>query len=163
MSTMKRVCELVECELLRSSVVSAWLGYGDPLFLQFARASRTRTDNPNNDAASCKLNTNFATWSVAGPVNGNQERDTRTRLESACQSLLGAVVHEIEVSEDGRLTLRFDALRVLKIAPWPVFDGLSDAWSVTLCGGKILAVSNAGQIAIVDSHVPIRDWFVATL
>ena len=158
---MKQIRPLVERELGRSSVVSAWLGYGDPLFLEFAKASRTQTDNRNSDEACCKLDTNFASWSIEGPINGNQERDTRARLESACQSLLGAVVHEIEMSQDGRLTLRFDGHRVLRVAPWPVDDGLSDAWSVTLCGERILAVSNAGQIVIVESHVPIRDWFVA--
>lgn len=158
---MKQVRELVECELGRSTVVSAWLGYGDPLFLEFARASETRSDNPKSGAAYCKLDTNFATWSVEGAINGNQERDARIRLESACQSLFDAVVHEIEVSEDGRLTLRFDGRRVLTVAPWPLDDGLSDAWSLTLHDEKILAVSNAGQIAIVERHVPIRDWFVA--
>jgi hypothetical protein len=158
---MKQVRELVECELRRSTVVSAWLGYGDPLFLQFVRTSGTRSDAAKTDATGCKLDTNFATWSVEGTINGHQERDTRIRLESACQSLLGAVVHEVEVSEDGRLTLRFDRCRVLTVAPWLLDDGLSDAWSLTLCDEKILAVSNAGQIAIVERHVPIRDWFVA--
>ncbi len=42
MWTMKQVRELVECELRRSAVVAAWLGYGEPLFLEFARASGTR-------------------------------------------------------------------------------------------------------------------------
>jgi len=158
---MKHVCELVERELRSSTVVSAWLGFGDPLFLQFVKASRTRSDLPESDAAHCKLDTNFATWSVEGIVNGNQERDTRIHLESICQSLLDAVVHEVEVSEDGQLTLRFDGGRVLTVAPWPREEGLSDAWSLSLCDEKILEVSNAGQIAIVERHIPIRDWFAA--
>lgn len=158
---MKQVRELVECKLRRSTVVSAWIGYGDPLFLQFVRASGTRIGDATSDAACCKLDTNFANWSVEGTINGNQELDTRIRLASACQSLIDAVVHEVEVSEDGRLTLRFDECRVLTVAPWPMEDGLSDAWSLTLCDEKILAVSNAGQVAIVERHIPIRDWFVA--
>jgi hypothetical protein len=31
---------------------------------------------------------------------------------------------------------------------------------MTLPNEKILALSNAGRIAIVERHVPIRDWFL---
>lgn len=161
MWTMKHVYELVERELRSSTVVSARLGFGDPLFLQFAKASRSRSDLAESNAAYCKLDTNFATWSVEGIVHGNQERDTRIHLESVCQSLIDAVVHEVQVSEEGQLTLHFDGCRVLTVAPWPRDDGLSDAWSLSLSDEKILAVSNSGQIAIVERHVPIRDWFAA--
>lgn len=159
MLTMKQVREIVECQLQYGSVVSAWIGYGEPLFLKFTRAPQPQSFTPNSDTAYCKLKTNFATWSVEGPIIGNQERDDRAHLESVCQSLLDAVVQEVEVAEDGRLTLRFDGCRVLKVVPWPVDDGLSDAWCMTLKIDKILAVSNSGRVAIVDNHLPIRDWF----
>lgn len=44
---MKHVYELVERQLHSSTVFSARLGFGDPLFLQFVKAARTRSDLPD--------------------------------------------------------------------------------------------------------------------
>lgn len=159
MTTLQQVCELLEPALHHSSVIAAWLGYGNPLFLEFTNSSRRETDKPNVQAADCKLQTNFAAWSIQGSINGNSESDTRDRLESAAQSLIGAIVDDFEFSADAMLTIRFNETRLLKIVPWAVDDGHSDAWSMTVPDDRILSVSNAGQIAIVEGHIPIRDWF----
>jgi hypothetical protein len=156
---MNRVRELLESEFHRSFVNSAWLGYGEPLFLGFTKISRTDGNEPSVESAEFKLETNFATWSIEGPICGNSERDNRDSLDSASQSLIGAFVDELELTPDAILTLRFDGSRLLKIIPWPVDEGHSDAWSMTLPDDKILAVSNARHIAIVEKHVPIREWF----
>lgn len=159
MTTMKQVREMVESRLLQSTVTSAWLGYGDPLFLTFTEAHPARGDEPNEASAECKLDTSFATWSIEGPIVGNSERDDRDCLASAAQSLIGAVVHAVELTSDAVLTIRFDGSRSLVITPWPEEDEPSDAWSITLPEDKILAVSNAGQVVVVEKHLPIRDWF----
>jgi hypothetical protein len=54
---------------------------------------------------------------------------------------------------------RFDGARLLRITPWPVTEGHSDAWSLSLSDDKILAVSNTGPFAIVEKHLLIREWF----
>jgi len=156
---MNQVRELLEFQLHRSAVVSAWLGYGEPLFLEFTKSSRRECGDSSADSSECKFETNFATWSVEGPICGNSKGDNRDCLESACQSLVGAIVDDLELSADAVLTIRFEKDLVLRIIPWPVTDGHSDAWSLTLPDDTILAVSNSGQVAIVEQHTPIKDWF----
>lgn len=102
---MKQVRDLVESELHRSAVISAWLGYGEPLFLEFTKASRRDRNEPSVDSAECRFDTNFATWSIEGPVCGNSERDNRDCLETASQSLIGAIVNDLELSADAVLTI----------------------------------------------------------
>lgn len=156
---LQQVRELVESELRRRTLIAAWLGYGEPLFLEFVRDSRPDTRESNVQSDKCKLETNFATWSIEGPINGTSDSDSRECLESASQSLIGANICDLEISVDAILTVRFDGVRLLKIVPWPVADGLSDAWSLSLPDDRILAASNAGQFAIFEKDVPIRDWF----
>lgn len=161
MKTIVEARELIERELHQRTVVVAWLGFGDPLFLKFARVPSERSNEPNRESAVCELETNFANWTVEGLVTGNSEHDDREWLESAAQSLIGATVSGLELAEDGSLAVRFDESRILRIIPWPVEEGLSDAWSMTLPHDKILAISTARHIAVVGRHVPIRDWFAA--
>ncbi len=156
---MQHVRELVESELLPSTLITAWLGFGESLFMEFMRIQRPDTSEPNVPSDKCKLQTNFATWSIEGPINGTSVSDSRDCLESATQSLIGAIIYDLELSVDAILTVRFDGARLLKIMPWPVADGHSDAWSLSLPDDRVLAVSNAGQFAIVEKNVPIREWF----
>lgn len=159
MWTMQHVRELVDAELRRSIIAAAWLGFGDPLFLELDRMPESAGGNVNGERARCQLDTNFATWSVTGPIHLHQERDAGDRLEDACRLLLGAVVQHTDVADDGRLTLQFDWGRTLIVEPWPVEEGQADAWCITLRDGRILAVSNAGQVAVVDRDLPIPEWF----
>jgi hypothetical protein len=149
---------LVEETLRGRRVVKAWLGHGDPLFLEFSRMlcpSKVRDGNPSR----VKLDTNFATWSVQGVVSADQEQDDQPLLEEACRSLVDATVTAVAVNSSGALVLTLDAGHALHVVPWPLADGMSDAWCVSLADGRIAAVSNGGEFVIVDKDVPTRDWF----
>jgi hypothetical protein len=148
------VCALVESELCNRRVARAWLGYGDPLFLEFSREM-----DGHGDGAVTKLHTNFAVWAVRSAVCAGQECDEQPLLEAACQSLVGAVVQGVAVSPVGTLTIDLDGSRALKVTPWPREDGHSDAWCLGLSNDRILAVSNAGQFVVVDRDCPTNEWF----
>lgn len=149
---------LVEETLRGRRVATAWLGYGDPLFLELSRtpcASDAREGNPSR----LKLRTNFATWSVQGAVSADQEQDAQPLLEEACRSLVDATVTAVAVNSSGALALTFDAGRTLRVVPWPLEDGRSDAWCVSLGDGRIAAASNSGEFVVVDNDAPTHKWF----
>jgi len=157
MMTIQQARNLVADELLESSVIAAKLGYGEPLFLDFARPDQGAVKK--DATALCCLDTNFAEWSIEGAITANQERDAREHLERAAASLIETAVEEVTLEAGGGLIIRLTESHLLTINPWPSCDGYSDAWSMSLPDQKNLAVSNSGQVVIVDKHMPCRDWF----
>lgn len=165
------VAEMQEDQLARlrdafsHRCVSAWLGYGDPLFLGFGdHIIPPRRPGELRERPPYGLASNFASWRVDGPVAAQWTDDDdssiqHARLEAAAESLIGERVLEWEVLERHGLRLVFSGSKILVIEPWPASDGLADAWSLSAPDDYILAVSNDGRSVIVPAEIPIRDWF----
>ena len=47
----------------------------------------------------------------------------------------------------------------MRVVPWPLEDGRSDAWCVSLGDGRIAAASNGGEFVVVDNDAPTHKWF----
>jgi len=139
--------------------VSAWLGYGDVLFLGLGKdVLPERGDDGPPVEPPFELETNFADWLVEGPITLSADSD-RARLEAAANSLVGEQVVTWELLERNGLRLTFTGAKVLTVVPWGEEDGLSDAWCVKSLDGRILAVATDGRAVVVDAALPIRDWF----
>jgi hypothetical protein len=139
--------------------VSAWLGYGDVLFLGLGEDPPSTGETP-----PFKLNTNFAKWRVDGNVSAawSDSGSNRTQLEAAVESLVGERVIGWELLARMGLRLTFTAAKVLTVEPWPIEAGISDAWCIGSPDGQILAVATDGRVVVVDVNLPVRDWFDAS-
>ncbi len=140
--------------------VSAWLGYGDVLFLGFGDGlPRLCEDDGRRRRPPFELETNFADWLIEGPTAPVTADPDRAQLEAAAQSLVGEQVTNWELLESNGLRLTFSGTKVLKVVPWSAADGLSDAWCVESPDGLILAVATDGQAVVVDAGLPVSAWF----
>jgi hypothetical protein len=141
--------------------VTAWLGYGEVLFLGFGDAvlpefdeSQHRTEPPY------ELETHFADWSIQ---SGGQERSRdseRAQCESAASSLVGQEVAGWELFDRLGLKIRFGG-SLLTIRPSRESDSVpsEDAWCLRAPDCRILAVSNDDRFSVVDADFPINHWF----
>jgi len=140
------------------SCVSAWLGHGDVLFLGLGEdVLPERNQEGGRPRPPFELETNFADWFVARPTMAPTEL---TRSDSrAAESLVGKRISNWQMLDGFGLRLTFMDGDKLTVAPWPIDDGVSDAWSVRAPDGQILAASNDGKVVVVDERTPVRDWF----
>ena len=134
--------------------VSAWLGYGDALFLGFG----DKVFPPTRRHERCakppfELQTNFADWRVEAAGTAHMLR--------AAHSLVGEGVMDWQLLERNGLRLAFTGAKVLTVSPWNAAEGISDAWCITSPDNRILAVATDGRVVIVDATQPVRDWFEA--
>lgn len=142
--------------------VSAWLGYGDCLFLGLGEdVLPERGDDGWHSKAPFELETNFADWFVEGPMTARSAPAStdRAELEVAAKSLVGERVLSWELLDRNGLRVRFTGAKALSIAPWGAEDRVSWAWCVESPDGRILAVATDGRSVVVDAALPIRDWF----
>jgi len=144
--------------------VSAWLGHGDVLFLGIGdEVLPAPLPGEPRPRPPIELETNYAAWSVEGPVTGtwmdSESEAESTQLRAAAESLVGERVIGLELLDRLALRVKFSGNKVLTVQPWPVSDGVSDAWLLRSRDKHILAVSNDGRMVVVDEELPIRDWF----
>ncbi|NVB81479.1 MAG: hypothetical protein HOV81_23995 [Kofleriaceae bacterium] len=144
--------------------VSAWLGYGDVLFLGFGERVLPRVQAGERHARPpYELTSNFASWRVEGPVAAQWTDEgsptERAELTAAAESLIGERVEAWVLLDQLGLRLVFTGSKVLIVEPWPTSDDIADAWSLTGPDERILAVSNDGRSIIVQAETPVRDWF----
>lgn len=140
--------------------VSAWLGYGDVLFLGLGEdILPDRGDDGRRVQPAVELATNFADWLVEGRMTAVSADSDRAKLETAAASLVGERVVSWELLESKGLRLDFTGAKTLTVLPWDPAEGLSDAWSVSSPDGRILAVATDGRVVVVDAAHPVRDWF----
>lgn len=140
--------------------VSAWLGYGNVLFLGLGEDVLPQRETAGRRVGPpFELETNFADWLVEGPVTNVTADSDRPELEAAAESLVGEQVVGWDLLDGNVLRLNFTGAKVLTVVPWNVADGLSDAWCVKSPDGRILAVATDGRAVVVDAAIPIRDWF----
>jgi hypothetical protein len=144
--------------------VSAWLGYGDVLFLGFGEHVMPRVRTGERHARPpYELSSNFASWRVEGPVAARWTDEgsptERADLTAAAESLVGERVLAWELLDRLALRLVFTGSKVLVVEPWRTYDGIDEAWSLTAPDDLILAVSNDGRTIIVPAETPVRDWF----
>jgi hypothetical protein len=143
--------------------VSAWLGHGEVLFLGFGDSVLPARDSEGERSIPpFELETHFADWSLEGPNTTVPSDSNRRGLEAAAESLIGERVVSWNLLENNQLSLTFAGEKVLSVIPWRAADGLSEAWSVgSADDGFILAVSTDGRVVVVNSSLPVRDWFHA--
>lgn len=139
--------------------VSAWLGYGDVLFLGFGEhiVPRGRAGE-RHPRPPYELESNFSAWRVDGPVSAAWEDDS-SPTAAAAESLVGERVLSWELLDGLGLRLVFSGGKVLVVEPWAPSEGISDAWSLTAPDGLILAVSTDGRTVVVPADQPTSAWF----
>jgi hypothetical protein len=144
----------------RRRCVSAWLGYGEVLFLGLGEdILPKRVHDGGRVRPPFELETNFAEWLVDGRTTTVSAESDRAQLEAAAESLVSERVVSWELLERNWLRLSFTGAKVLTVVPWEPAQGLSDAWCVKSPDGRILAVATDGRVVVVDAALPVRDWF----
>jgi hypothetical protein len=142
----------VDAALAGRLCVSAWLGYGDVLFLGFGdQPLPERGADGRRPMPPFELQTNFADWSVSGPEGTTLAISGRGELEAAVKSLLGLRVVGWELLAGHGLRVAFAGGSALTVAPWPASEGASDAWSLDSRDGRVVAVATGGQIVLVSA------------
>jgi hypothetical protein len=143
--------------------VSAWLGHGDALFLGFGNEVMPRPLSGSHARPPYELETNYASWRVEREIHAewsdSESGSDRAQLTAAAESLVGETVVDWQFVDGATLRLVFTGEKVLVVEPWQTDDGISDAWSLSAPDGKVFAVSNDSRIVVVESDLPIRDWF----
>ena len=144
--------------------VAAWLGHGDVLFLGIGDevVPEPQSGEPR-PRPPIELETNYAAWSVEGPVSAawtdSESEAESAQLRAVAESLVGERIIGWELLDRLALRVKFSGSKVLTVQPWPVSDGVSDAWSLRSSDKHILVASNDGRMVVVDEKLPIRDWF----
>src|SRR5689334_11820091 len=127
--------------------VSAWLGYGEVLFLGLGEDVLPEcSEDEWRMRSPFELETNFADWYVDGPMSTVSTDSNRSQLEAAAKSLVGEKVASWELTERKGLRVTFTAAKTLTVVPWDVAEGLSDAWCMKSPDGRILAVATDGRV-----------------
>lgn len=140
--------------------VSAWLGYGDVLFLGLNESALPQPgEGGQRIRPPFQVTTNFAEWLVEGPMSAGTADSDRAKLKAAAESLIGEQVVSWELVERIGLRLAFTGGKALTVVPWSKADRVSDAWCVESPDGRVLAVATDGRAVVVDATLPIRDWF----
>jgi hypothetical protein len=146
---------------------SAWLGYGNPLFLAFGKTSyeelTLRGRVVKHRVAEYKVTTYCADWSLetAGPPVSIFHMDDALAKEAA-HALIGRQVSGWQLIDGHGLQIDFEGGIRLRVLPWMDEESVgsdTEAWCVTLPGNRIVAVSCDGRVVAVDSEMPICDWF----
>jgi hypothetical protein len=140
--------------------ISAWLGYGDVLFMGFGKLVVPECNQAGQrNPSPFQLATNFADWSIEGPIMASSDETNRTLLNAAAESLMGEDIVSWDLHETMELHLAFTHEKFFKIVPWSLAEGLSDAWCLTSPDGRILAVATDGRSVVVDADLPVKEWF----
>ncbi len=110
-----------------------------------------------------KLGTNYAAWGIEGPViatwTDHESEAESAQLTAAAESLIGERIVGWDLLDRLALRVKFSGDKVLTVQPWPVSDGVSDAWCLRSSDKQILAASNDGRMVVVDEKLSICDWF----
>ena len=151
-------------ELVGRRCVAAWLGHGDVLFLDIGdEVPPAPEPGEPRPRAPVSLATNYAAWSIDGPVRGtwtdSEAAAESAQLQAAAESLVGERIVGWQLRDRLALRVEFSRNKVLTVQPWPTSDGVSDAWCLSSIDKRILAASNDGRMVVVDEGLPIRDWF----
>ena len=140
--------------------VTAWLGYGNVLFLGFGETVLpARSQGGQRTPPPFELQTNFADWFVDGPISASTTDSDRAQLAAAAESLINEQIIDWNLSENTRLRIAFSGAKELEIKAWNADEDLADAWCLKSPDGYILAVATNGRHVIVESSLPVRDWF----
>lgn len=144
--------------------VSAWLGYGNVLFLGFGGAPIEPFTPAGRPAEPpYELHANMADWRVSGGDLAAGADDERDLAERAVSALLGRPVVAWRLGARHALSVEFAGGQLLEVVPLGDADVAdSDGWSVTLPGGRVVAVSCGGQVAAIDSRRPVGEWFTGS-
>jgi hypothetical protein len=131
--------------------ISAWLGYGEALFLGLGEEVLPEYgDDGLPSRPPFQLDTNFADWSVEGPITAVFGDSNPSQLEAAAGSLVGDRVVAWELLESKGLRVTFTGGKTLTVVPWDVADGLADAWTLRALDGQILAVETDGRVVVLE-------------
>lgn len=154
--------DLVDNALSGRLCVTAWLGYGQVLFIGFG-------DEPYEGGGAdvrhprppVEIETNFAEWRIDGPGPIAVSDDELPTAESAAFDLIGRrVVNWGFIEPSIGLVVSFSGGKNLTIIPWADDDSRNtDAWSITLPDDRVLAFSTCGKIAFASLDQPIPEWF----
>ena len=128
--------------------VSAWLGYGNALFLGFgADPAHPRTPDGGQAVPPFELQTSMADWRV-GAVSCD---DARELAERAVEELIGRPVVGWQLEGGRALTVQFAGGRTLEVRPpeEPVLD--LDEWWFCLPGSRFVGVRGTGEVVSGDS------------
>jgi hypothetical protein len=140
--------------------VTAWLGYGNVLFLGFGdNVLPEHDEGGRHTRPPYELETNYADWRIEGPTKASLANSDRATLTAAAQSLLNEQVLSCEVAQRTRLRISFTGGKLLAVDSWSATEGLADSWCLKSPDGQILAVAKDGRFVVVGANVPVRDWF----
>ena len=128
--------------------VSAWLGYGNALFLGFGSEVMApfTFDGPHTQPPF-ELQTSMADWRV-GAVGCEDELEP---AERAVVELIGRPVVGWELRDGRALTVEFEGGRTLEVTPPEEAVPDLDEWWFCLPGSRYVGVSGTGQVVAGDS------------
>jgi hypothetical protein len=125
--------------------VSAWLGYGEPLFMGFASELLPDRGFDRQPEPPYELQTNFADWHLTAPDGG----------PAAINDALGWFVSGWQLPAPGHLTIQFAGGARLRVVPW---SENREAWSLVLPGRRFVEVCCDGRVRAGRTDEPIRPW-----
>ncbi len=153
---------LLDGVLADGTCVSAWLGYGEVLFLGFGdEVLPEQAPDGSRPWPLAELETNYADWCIQGldpTFDGEQDR---AAAERAARDLIGRRVMSWKLlAPSNGLAIQFAGDKTLVVEPWVDEDVRhSDAWSLTLPDRRVLAVSGEGRMILADEDTPVAHWF----
>jgi hypothetical protein len=129
--------------------VSAWLGYGNALFLGFGvQTLPPRNSEGRRTVPPYELQTSMAGWRVGGLIAASSDGE-REPTERAVAELIGRQVVCWRLNDRRGLQVEFADGCLLEVAPAfevdPAFPDL-DEWWFCLPGSRYVGVGGGGQV-----------------
>jgi hypothetical protein len=157
-----------DMELLESSVgdalsgrhcVSAWLGYGNVLFLGFGPdLIPLRTPEGRHTIPPYELQTSIAEWCLRGDTTADLE-DEAEFAEEAVSALIGLSVVRWQLTPALGLRIEFTGSRLLEITPPSEIDAEDkdlDWWWLCLPDFQFVGVGGNGHVISGRTDGPAR-------
>lgn len=142
---------------LRSTrCVSAWLGFGDVLFLGLGCEITPLAEDGSYPYPPYEIQTHFADWSVERDGSVTSCEAVHDEVEAAARSLVGLEVIAWDGSEvPGCLAIMFDGnARVRICSPPDSSDRRAEAWALRLPTGRHLVVRCDGSVVSSPDGAP---------
>lgn len=135
--------------------VSAWLGYGNALFLGFGvQPVPPRDPEGHRTAPPYELQTSTAGWRVGGLVAASSD-GTREPAERAVAELIGRQVVCWRLNDRRGLHVEFAGGWLLEVVPPPEDDPEFDEWWFCLPGSRYVGVGSGGRVVAGRSDRPV--------
>jgi hypothetical protein len=148
--TIEDLSEALRVALDGHRCVTAWLGYGNVLFLGFGPdVLSERASDGSRTIPPYEIQSSLADWNIGGAGGGDDDRQT---ARSTIETLIGTAISGWSLSSDGSLRIDFSNGLTLELAPSYDAESSLDQWWLSEPATTYIGIGGNGQVVAGDTR-----------